>query len=149
MKTKQCRDCRLFKEFEQFIKNKAFSSGYDTLCKNCNRKRVQEWRKNNPEKRAKQQQREATKDYTRNKFLKYYYGITLEKYNEMFKNQNGCCAICKKHQVELNKRLFVDHCHNTGKIRKLLCQKCNTLLGMAEENPDVLKEAINYLNTGY
>ena len=147
---KICRDCAIEKEENLFIRNKLFKSGYDTLCKECNSKRVKQWRQENPHKRAKQQKREGQKDYTRNKFLKYNYGITLDKYNEMFANQQGCCAICNTHQLDLNRRLCVDHCHSSEKVRKLLCGHCNTLLGMAKDNQTILQAAILYLQeTGY
>lgn len=64
--------------------------------------------------------------------LKYKYGITKEDYNKLFKEQNGKCAICGKHQIDLNVRLCVDHNHLTGAIRGLLCMKCNYSLGHYE-----------------
>lgn len=148
---KSCRDCRETKEQEEFIRNKIFASGYDTLCKACNRKRVKAWRKNNPEKRAVQQQREGKQDYNRAKHLRVTYGISLEEYNQKFIEQQGCCAICNKHQTLFKKNLSVDHCHTTGVVRDLLCNSCNTMIGFAEECPDILANAIKYLkkHTGY
>lgn len=143
---KICRDCEIEKKEENFVKSKVFSSGIDTLCIMCNRKRVKQWRENNPEKRAAQSKLEGKKDYSRNKQLKYNYGITLEDYNDMFTKQNGCCAICNIHQSEIKKRLSVDHCHTTGKVRHLLCQSCNTILGMAKEDINILQNAITYLS---
>lgn len=142
---KQCRDCHEQKEEVLFVKNKSFSSGYDTLCSSCNKKRVSKWRKEFPEKRAKQSQREGKKDYSKNKHLKYHYGISLDEYNKMFHQQEGKCYLCGKHQSEVKRALSVDHCHKTGKIRKLLCQPCNTLLGMSGDDPIVLQKAIDYL----
>ncbi|MBU2051427.1 MAG: endonuclease VII domain-containing protein [Gammaproteobacteria bacterium] len=60
-------------------------------------------------------------------------GITLEEYNQMFAKQNGCCAICGKHQSELKNRLAIDHNHETGEIRGLLCTSCNITLGWLEK----------------
>ena len=127
-------------------KSKAFSSGYDTLCVVCNRRKVKEWRKANPQKRAKKKKKEGKQDYVRSKYYRANYGITLSTYNEMFMSQQGCCAICGEHQSNIKKRLSVDHCHTTGRIRKLLCQHCNTLLGMAKDNTEILQNAINYLH---
>ena len=84
-------------------------------------------------------------DKRKNHKLKHRYGITIDDYNIMFKEQNGCCWICGIHQQELVKPLFVDHCHTTNKVRGLLCQVCNTLLGNAKDNIDILKRAIEYL----
>jgi hypothetical protein len=62
------------------------------------------------------------------------YGIKQKDYNEMFKNQKGCCAICGKHQSEFDKPLFVDHNHETGEVRDLLCNWCNYMVGILEDN---------------
>lgn len=150
---KKCRDCQIEKEDNCFIRNKAFSNGYDTLCVVCNRKRVKAWRLANPEKRAIQIAKEGKKDYSRSKHYRANYGITLTTYNEMFAAQQGCCYICGDHQSQVKKRLSVDHNHTTGQIRKLLCQHCNTLLGMAKEDTGILENAAKYLHeyrtTGY
>lgn len=73
------------------------------------------------------------------------FGITVEDYNKMFDKQNGCCAICGKHQSEFKIAFAVDHNHKTGKVRGLLCSRCNTMLGFASDNINILKAAINYL----
>lgn len=82
----------------------------------------------------------------RKSHLKRHYKITPDKYNEIFLKQEGKCEICKIHQNELNKKLSVDHCHKTGKIRGLLCNQCNTGLGMFRDNIQLLIGAIKYLN---
>ena len=75
--------------------------------------------------------------------LKKKYGITLEQYEAMFDEQKGVCYICKNES--LNKRLSVDHCHKTGKIRRLLCDKCNMTLGLVNDSQELLKQFIFYL----
>ena len=69
---------------------------------------------------------------SRKQNLKYNYGLSTEDYNLLFMNQNGRCAICDKHQSELQRNLHVDHNHITGEIRGLLCPTCNTGLGRFE-----------------
>lgn len=64
--------------------------------------------------------------------LQKKYGITLEDYNKMFAEQNGCCAMCGRHQSEFKRALAVDHNHITGAVRGLLCMRCNTTLGSYE-----------------
>lgn len=81
----------------------------------------------------------------RNRQLERLYGITLEDYKIMFNKQDGCCAICKRHQVEVIKTLCVDHDHATGKIRKLLCHDCNKGLGHFKDSPELLDIAFQYL----
>lgn len=77
--------------------------------------------------------------------LKYRYGISREQYNNLVKKQNGRCAICKCSSEELGRPLFVDHDHETKKVRGLLCQKCNMGLGYFNDNKEVLLAANNYL----
>lgn len=93
-----------------------------------NRARALKWRKDNPE-------RTLLMDTKKQLFRKY--GITLEKYNEMLSSQDFVCKICKKPEtiktnIRTNK-LAVDHCHSTGKVRDLLCMKCNTVLSHIEK----------------
>lgn len=74
------------------------------------------------------------------------YGITIEKYHEMLNSQGGVCKICGKPEERFQGSLAVDHCHSTGKIRGLLCGKCNTMLGQADDSVEILQAAIDYLN---
>lgn len=82
----------------------------------------------------------------RNNRLKKKFGITLEQYNECFKAQKGCCAICGTHQSELKKALSVDHCHVTKRNRSLLCDRCNVAIGLFGDNPKLLEMAAAYLH---
>ncbi len=75
----------------------------------------------------------------RNRQLKCRYGITLEDYNEMYKKQKGLCKICNK-----SKRLVVEHCHKSGKVRGLACDRCNQFLGYLE---DVTIEFMDRIHT--
>jgi len=89
-------------------------------------------------------QTEKGKVTKRKHALKQNYGITLEQYDEMFKKQNGICAICKKINLD-GHRLSVDHNHTTGKVRSLLCNRCNFLVGAIENNKDLIKQVFKYL----
>lgn len=73
------------------------------------------------------------------------YGITPARYAAMLKEQDGRCAICD--QPAGRRRLAVDHKHETGKIRGLLCTGCNTALGLFGDNTAVLRAAIQYLKS--
>lgn len=85
-------------------------------------------------------------DYFKSKHLSYVYGMPLHEYERMRLNQHSRCAVCGKHEQDTRrKRLFVDHSHATGKIRALLCQQCNTALGMAHEDIDILLALVGYL----
>lgn len=117
------------------------------------------WRKANPEKVAeknkrygerhpdrvraqkKKYQRRMVREIRNTKYMRQY-GITLMDYEAMLESQSGGCAICGGTE-KIN--LAVDHCHETGKIRGLLCSKCNLLLGRANDDPTILANAIKYL----
>jgi Recombination endonuclease VII len=86
-----------------------------------------EYRANNPEA------------YRKTK-LKHRYGLTFEAHQEMFEAQGGKCALCGERTAA-----DVDHDHNTGKVRGLLCRACNLGLGMFKDSVDGLERAIAYL----
>lgn len=79
------------------------------------------------------------------------YGITIAQYNEILKLQNNVCAICGEEERSIDgrtgskKKLAVDHCHDTKKVRSLLCWRCNGTIGKVEENIELLKKMIVYL----
>lgn len=73
--------------------------------------------------------------------LKYRYGMTLVDYNEMLVSQDSRCKIC---DVE-SSGLVVDHCHNSGEIRGLLCPNCNKGLGLFKDSPERMERAAQYL----
>lgn len=73
------------------------------------------------------------------------YGITQQQYNEMLQEQNNGCAICGKTEEPDGRRLAIDHCHSTGKVRGVLCNNCNNGLGAFGDNINNIKQAIQYL----
>jgi hypothetical protein len=83
--------------------------------------------------------------------LKYKYGVSPEEFLKAWDDQNGECAICKDTLPDLaiyenRKRGYaIDHNHDTGEFRGILCTECNTLLGMSGDSPEILREAIRYL----
>jgi hypothetical protein len=77
--------------------------------------------------------------------FKKLYNLTVDQYNSMLSQQDYSCGICKKHESEFKYKLRVDHCHTTGKVRELLCNSCNVLLGHSKENINNLNNAIGYL----
>lgn len=76
--------------------------------------------------------------------LKKHFNITPEEYDNIFNSQNGLCAICSK-KCTTGKMLAVDHDHDTGKVRGLLCSRCNMGIGLLRDSIDILRSAINYL----
>lgn len=117
------------------------------LCLNIKAKKQHNTEKNRAaRKRQYNKRRQSGKQQlsTRRALLKREYGITLEQYDKLFKAQNGVCIICGGVNND-GRKLFVDHDHNTGKIRGLLCYQCNLMLGNARDNLSILKSAVNYL----
>lgn len=94
-------------------------------------KEVKEFRKRNPK-------------YKRSNELKYKYGITYECFKRMRKDQNYKCKICTR-KLENESQSYVDHCHETGNVRGILCNKCNFGIGHFDDDINQLKEAIKYL----
>ena len=123
---KNCGRCKEAKSEENFFKNKALKSGLSNYCKPCHKK----YMKDNPK-------------YITKWRLKNCYGMTIEKKDVMLAAQNNKCAICKDELV--GKKLHVDHCHTTGKIRAILCHHCNTGLGLFKDSAELLAKAAKYL----
>ena len=98
-----------------------------------------QWRKNQLEKDP-QKVRAKEKNWNLNR-----YGISLEEFDSLREKQNYCCAICGQHEDTQKKNLFVDHCHETGRVRGLLCNCCNFALGHFKDSQLLLQKAINYL----
>jgi hypothetical protein len=73
------------------------------------------------------------------------YGLTPAELDALIEKQAGRCAICDGPPNGPGNRLHIDHCHETGRIRGLLCGKCNTMIGLADNDPARLWAAIGYL----
>lgn len=123
---KVCNRCETMKAVADFYKDSACSDGYSTLCKICRNQSMSKWRTNNREKYNKNMRdfRAKNPDWAKDTDLKRTHGIGLEDYNRMLAEQGSVCAKCQKPQVGV-RPLCVDHNHSTGKVRQLLCYKCN------------------------
>lgn len=76
--------------------------------------------------------------------IRHRYGLEPEQLAELLEAQEGLCAICRQSEVA-RKHLSVDHDHFTGKVRGLLCNRCNTSIGKFEDDPNLLRKAAEYL----
>lgn len=128
--TKICTQCKNVKRFSDFGPRKDGKLKLRSTCKDCDSYNVNVFN--------------SDKDLKHGYHLKKKLGIGLLEYKFLNKAQNNKCIICRNSPV-LNKRLYVDHDHKTGKIRGLLCQTCNTGLGYFKDNIDYLSGAIEYL----
>lgn len=95
--------------------------------------------------------REQNPDYHKERSLKRFHNMTLLEYRKLHVAQGGVCAICGKEEFVINPRtgvpreLAVDHCHETGETRGLLCTNCNKGVGHFKDNIKIMEQAINYL----
>lgn len=135
---KTCSKCKLEQSLTEFNKSKVNKDGLEYQCKSCKNSFNAEWRKRNKERIREQKISNSQKLR-----LKARYGLTLEAYQEMIVLQDNCCAICSK-QFSEKVRSVVDHCHNSLKVRGLLCYACNTGLGHIEREGFV-ELALKYL----
>jgi hypothetical protein len=123
---KWCPDCGLVKPLQDFVRNTSQPSGRAPYCKPCHNVRGK-----------------ASKDKvggSRTYHLKRRYGITAEEVDEMLEAQGGLCAICRTEPAA-----HVDHDHDTGEVRELLCFNCNGGLGQFKDDPEVLRAAASYV----
>ena len=130
---KRCPICGERKERSEFHKWKSRKDGLAAYCKKCFLGKNKKWQDENPEK---------LKISSKKKHLKAAYGMSLKDREDMIKNQNYKCKICKKSLKEYS---AVDHDHKTGKIRSLLCRKCNLGLGAAKDSVEILENMVKYL----
>ena len=128
---KPCDTCNEVKPLTEFHKNPTGKDGHFRYCKPCHRKKANQWIKDNPEQ-------------TKNTILLRKYGITAQIFDKMLEDQCGRCAICGTH-FESSKATHIDHCHITGKVRSILCNHCNLVLGHAKESVQILENAVKSL----
>ena len=136
IKCSKCEKIKLVSEFNKYKDNKAPITGwrYYAWCRDCSREqsrkygaenkerrnaRLRDWRKKNPD---------AAKENDLKKRYKKLYGLTKDQVDFMRETQNGKCFLCRR----VGSRLVIDHNHRTGEVRKLLCDKCNSLIGWIE-----------------
>ncbi len=148
---KICNRCKEEKETSEFyVSWKKRIDGktiYRPLCRECERKRHNEYVERNKDSINKWRRERYRKnpDRYRDQVFRYRYGITGDQYNKMYSAQKGCCAICKIHESKLDRKLDVDHCHSTNAVRGLLCRGCNRGIGFFEDDIIRLKAAIKFL----
>jgi len=156
--TKQCGKCKVFLPFSDFEKDNTKKCKTSSSCKNCIKRR-----QNNPEWRDKYRKRrrnymkklslsENNIPRIREQQIKLKYKLSPEEYIQMIDSQYNLCAICGKPEIAVDKRngkikaLAIDHHHESGRVRGLLCSKCNTGLGMFKDDIELFKAAIKYIS---
>lgn len=145
---KICHKCKIQKSLDAFYKASRGSCGRGAYCKPCQTELANRWRKNNPDKanatqrRWRRENKAIVKLWEQKNWLKRKYGMLEKDYQVLLEKQGGACAVCK---VIPKQRLFVDHCHETKKVRGLLCSACNLGIGIFKNSPERLQAAAWYL----
>jgi hypothetical protein len=134
---KECSFCHVWRPLEDFYRRLESSTGYTSQCRYC--------------KNEKHPSRPIAPEIRRRYYLAHRYDMTPEEYEDLWEAQDGRCAICQKiaHVMDLRtgspRRLAIDHDHQTGKIRGLLCHDCNVAIGHLNDDVEILYKAISYL----
>jgi DNA-binding transcriptional MerR regulator len=143
-----CSRCGKEKPKSEFGKNPQTKDGLDLHCNDCKAVYVKTFHEKNPDYSSKYGKRyyQEHKKSELSRALVKNYGITLEDKKEMLESQDNKCAICGEKLTLLGRGTHVDHDHETGRIRAILCNKCNAMLGNANEDIEILQKAIKYLS---
>lgn len=162
---KTCKRCNESKPLSDFYKEKRSPDGLYARCKSCHIKQVNgeiapiKYRNpsvNSKNRKAKRPFIGPVKPKNVNKYIyKYYdrsptyrqYGLTHQEFQDLYDSSKGLCAICGTSEEDNGRALAIDHCHDTLKVRGLLCDRCNHGLGHFKDNPDFLNAAIEYLKS--
>lgn len=143
-----CRVCGLSRKGnrDKFSPDKRSHDGLTGCCKKCYNNWRKEYRQKPENLKRIREYRHKPEVMKRDREYRYLkkYGLTIDQYDQLLNSQGNKCAICGTENPD-KKRFNIDHCHLTGKIRGLLCRKCNLLLGFSGDNVETLISAARYL----
>ena len=128
---KVCSNCKVPKKLDEFYNRYDGEFGEDHHCKLCNSKRGKKLYKRSS----------SLRDKIFFKSIKRNYGLSKQQYIAKLKTQNNKCSICQK-DLLVRKDTQVDHCHKSGKVRDIICNKCNSIVGFFESTPNNVIEKI-------
>lgn len=147
---KKCCTCKNEKSFDNFYRSRNGVGGVHHRCKECTKALSSKHyfsNKNSYLEKQKEYRKKNRKKYLgdlREAKLRRQYGMTLKDYDNMVIEQLGSCAICNEPNVT-KRNMHIDHCHKTGRIRGLLCSKCNQAIGLFRDSEQNMLNAIYYL----
>lgn len=164
MSTKPCRLCGEVKSLTEFHRASDMRDGHRGECKACFREsararydsaravaRATKWREQNPERFREYQARYRARPERKRKMRDLYYrrtfGISADEFDALLDEQGGGCAVCGRRPARVAS-LHLDHCHDTGRVRGILCLSCNQGIGKFRDDPELLERAAWYLRTG-
>jgi hypothetical protein len=146
---KHCTKCKIYLSLEKFYRASHHSDQKTSQCKQCLLKKHSQYQKQNRAASSASNRRHYKRNPKSHQAygLKKRFGLSLEQYDQMLKDQDLKCAICNKHQEILTRRMAVDHCHKTGRLRALLCNSCNRGIGLFADDANLVEKAASYLKT--
>lgn len=160
---KVCGACGELRSSGEFYKDMTRADHLSPSCKSCIKRdrlsyyernkdqikaRVAAYQKANPEVQARSVAKRRANGKRRLADVRQRYGVSEEQYAEMMERAGGVCEICGRVPSEVSKKgACVDHCHDSGKVRGILCAPCNAGIGSLQDDPAVLRRAIEYLET--
>lgn len=133
---KTCSKCDVEKTAEEFYEDPIGKFGLSAWCRQCTIDVA-----TISARRRQQSMSEEIAEYLKFHHIRSTYGLKEHEWFQMVKDQSGLCAICSEDPEEL----FVDHDHETGAVRELLCGPCNSMLGDFKDDPTLMQQAILYL----
>lgn len=156
---KKCCKCKKSFPLSDFWKHSRSKDGLQYSCKHCGKVKQDEWLQKNSTKRKlyskdyEDNRRKRPEGYKvkrtakkRREYRLKSYGLTLEQLEDVFVKQGSKCKICNsENSTHSSKGFVVDHCHVTGRVRGLLCNKCNLGLGNFKDSVEILEKALSYL----
>jgi len=162
---KRCNTCGAVKPLDEFYRASGCKDGRRGDCRVCFQAKAVARAEANPELRERARERTARwisdnderyrrykrtygkldkkKTADRRSHLRNKFGLTLEDYDRMLADQDGGCAVCG--DPPGTSALHVDHCHESGRVRGLLCFRCNSAIGNLRDDPDIVASALAYL----
>ena len=159
MEIKRCSKCGNDLPLSAFYQ-RTNAKSHHSACKACERAMAKDWYERNKDKATakvkewRQQNSDAVKQYRADNRQKHYrqeivrkYGVESFWFDEQLQRQSNACVCCKRQFEWIDKQTtpHVDHCHLTGKVRAILCNRCNTVLGLCEDNKELFKNLTGYL----
>ena len=140
---KRCGRCGIEKPAAEYHRDRSRADGLHSYCRSC---KASYHVANRPSALARMARRDIRqRDADRGRRLRVRYGVTAEDVDSIRKSQGYSCAICGTHEDNLPRGLHVDHDHVTNLVRGMLCQLCNSAIGLFSDSPVALRSAIAYL----
>lgn len=139
---KRCNKCLEEKDGRLFFNDKEAKDGKYSICKACKKTGTMQWREKNKDTYNAYMRKKHKETYQRDRL--YRYKLAPEDYKRLLEGQKELCAICQRPPRGI-RPLVIDHCHNSKKVRGLLCYGCNRAISILD-NSEMLTAAMDYLN---